>query len=146
MKLFGHPIHLMLIHFPSALLPADFVLTVLGYYYNEPLFNYAAFYCLAGGVATGFLAIITGFIDLITISPAKKPAVSAALIHGCINGTLILVYSVLAYKIWKVYPVIPAATITGILIKVMLVLGLFAGNYFGGKLIYHYRIGINNNI
>ena len=143
MRLFGHPVHAMLVHFPSALLPADLVFSLLSFFYHEPLLNYAGYYCMIGGVVTGFFALITGFIDLTSIPSTKKKAISSAFIHGGINGTVILVYSVLAYKAWQTYPEIPSVATNLIIIKAILIFTLFAGNFFGGRLIYHFRIGIN---
>ena len=72
MKIFGHPLHMMLIHFPTALLPMDFLLSFFAYYNKDSSFLTAAFYCLAGGVLAGGLAIITGLIDLLLIQKIKN--------------------------------------------------------------------------
>jgi len=41
MKFAGHPIHTMIIHFPTALLPMDLVLSLLGFYYHQASFTSA---------------------------------------------------------------------------------------------------------
>src|SRR5215212_5989002 len=106
MKFLGHPIHIMLIHFPTALLPMDLVLSFLFYQTGNASFGSAAFYCLLGGIGTGLLAIITGFIDLVMIKN-NTAAISAAFVHGGINTTALLVFSIFAYKGWLLYPLIP---------------------------------------
>jgi hypothetical protein len=58
---------------------------------------------------------------------------------------VILIYSVLLYKNWKTYPNVTDITEGSLVIKAILVVGLIAGNYLGGKLIYHYKIAINDN-
>jgi uncharacterized membrane protein len=145
MKFAGHPIHVMLIHFPAALLPADLALSILGYYYNNTGFSQAAFYCLAGGVALGFLAMISGLIDLLAIPKTNKQAFATGLTHGFINGLVIFVYAILVYKAWKNGTYHEVAGLASLVTKSVLVMTLVFGNYLGGKLIYKYHVGIDKN-
>ncbi len=55
-----------------------------------------------------------------------------------------MVFAVIAYKAWQAYPQITVSTIVTI-IKGILILTLFVGNYMGGTLIYRHHIGINLN-
>ena len=142
MKFFGHPIHPMIIHFPTAMLPADLVLSWLYLVKNDPSYGQAGFYCLVGGVALGALALISGLIDLLLIPKENKQALAAGLIHGFINGIIILAYMVIAYKEWKSYPAISLPSNGGLATKTILVLTLFIGNYLGGRLIYKHKVGI----
>src|SRR5215217_1885418 len=144
MKVFGHPMHVMLIHFPVGLLPMELVLSFLAYKFQEPSFATAAFYCLIGGVATGYIAILTGLLDLIAIPKENKIALGTGLLHGFINGIAVLVYSVFAYKAWQAYPQIGTPTVVSLLVKCLLVFCLLTGNCLGGKLIYKHHIGIKN--
>ena len=144
MKILGHPIHLMLIHFPTALLPMDLVLSFLFYQSGNTNFGSAAFYCLIAGVSIGALAIVTGFIDLVLIRNNPK-ATNAAFIHGGINATSLIAFSIFAYKGWNAYPLIEAPTIMILGIKFFFVLFLLAGNYLGGKLIFKHHIGIQQH-
>lgn len=144
MKLFGHPIHIMLIHFPSALLPMDFVCSLLANYSSNSSFTDAAFFAQAGGVMLGIVAIITGAFDLIGVAEDKPLALKKALIHGGINGTVILAYSVLAFRGYKNFPdLVPDGSIL-LIVKACLVTFMMAGNYFGGSLILKYRVGAEN--
>lgn len=84
MKLFGHPVHLMLIHFPAALFPMELVCYFIFYKTGNSSFGNASFYATFGGVLLGWVAIVTGTIDLIIIK--DDGAVQAkALIHGTIK-------------------------------------------------------------
>jgi uncharacterized membrane protein len=143
MKVFGHPLHVMLIHFPIGLLPMEFVLSGLAYIYQEPLFATAAFYCGVGGVAAGYLAMLTGLLDLIAIPKENKLALSTGLLHGFINGLVVLVYTVFVYKIWQAYPKVEVPSLIVLLVKGLLLGCLLFGNFLGGRLIYQYHIGIN---
>jgi uncharacterized membrane protein len=142
MKMLGHPFHMMLIHFPTALLPMDILLSFLAYYNKDSSLMMAAFYCIAVGVLTGLLAIITGLIDLLMIPKENKAGPGTALIHGFINGTVLLLFGVFAYKSWKIYPDLSIPALPIILIKTALLITLFIGNYLGGKLILQHHIGV----
>jgi uncharacterized membrane protein len=143
MKILKHPLHIMLIHFPTALLPADLVLSYLYYRTGTESFGSAAVYCLIGGVALGLLAGITGFIDLILIK--DRTAMAAALVHGGINLTAIIAFSVFAYKSWNLYPQIPMPTVTILITKLVIVIFMLIGNYLGGRLIFKHHIAIENH-
>ena len=143
MKFFGHPLHTMLLHFPTALLPMDLVLSYLHYLTGQEAFGMAAFYCLVGGVVLGYLALLTGLLDLLRIPRSKKEAVGNGLIHGFINGSLIIVYTIIAYRIWQQYPAVSLPSTTTLVMKLVLVMALLGGNYLGGQLIYKYGIGIH---
>jgi uncharacterized membrane protein len=144
MKVFGHPLHMMLIHFPTALLPMDILLSLFAYYTEDNSFLAAAFYCLAGGVISGVLAIITGLIDVLFISKENKAAIATAIVHGFINGTVLLFFGLFAYRSWQLYPGLNMPSLSILLLKTGLVISLFVGNYLGGKLILHHHIGIKN--
>jgi uncharacterized membrane protein len=142
MKVFGHPVHMMLIHFPAALLPMDFLLSFFAYYTGDSSLLAGAFYCLVTSVAIGALAIVTGIIDALRIEKDGKQAIATALIHGFINTIVLVFFGIFAYKAWQQYPEITLPAVSTIIIKAVLVVLLFAGNYFGGKLILEYFIGV----
>jgi uncharacterized membrane protein len=143
MKIFGHPLHLMLVHFPSALLPADLVLSLIGWSRQESVFAIAGFFCLIGGVLSGWMAVLTGFADMLMVRE-NKIALMAALWHGMVNGACLTGFTLLAYRSWNAYPALGTASTTALIVKAILVLVLFAGNFLGGKLIFKYHIGIHH--
>ena len=143
MKIFGHPLHIMLIHFPVGLLPMEFVLSALAYTCRDPMFTTAAFYCGVGGVVECYIAMLTGLLDLVAILKENKLAIGTGLLHGFINGLVVLVYTIFVYKTWQAYPKVEILSLTALLIKGLLVGCLLFGNFLGGRLIYQYHIGIN---
>ena len=143
MKLFGHPVHPLLIHFPTALLPMDFGLSALHAFTGNTSFYQAGVYCLLAGAGLGLLAMMTGIIDLAAIPRSDKKAMALALYHAFVNGLLISIFAVIAYKAWQVFPTPSVADTKGIAIKGILVIALFVGNYLGGRLIYTHHIGLN---
>lgn len=142
MKLFGHPVHPLMIHFPTALLPMDLVMTILFYKTGNPSFYEAGFYSLVGAAVIGIVAMLTGLVDLLNIPRSDKNAIAAGLYHSFLNGSIILVFAVIAFKAWQEFPSPYAAGLGGIVLKGILVALLFFGNYIGGNLIYRHHIGI----
>jgi uncharacterized membrane protein len=142
MKIFGHPVHPLLVHFPTALLPMDFALSLIYTFNTETSFALAGFYCLVGGTVMGFVAVLTGLTDLLSIPKNNKAAWATGLYHGFLNGTVIIVFAVFTYKTWQAYPQINIST-ASLVVKAILIVTLFTGNYFGGRLIYQYHIGLN---
>lgn len=144
MKIKGHPLHIMLIHFPVALLPMDLACSVVAYTTPGSHFAFAAFYALAGGVIFGWLAVVTGIADLVTWKPAgqsdEQAVISKGVIHGALQTTTIMIYTGLALLRWRDYPYLEPDS-TGILIaKGVLVATLLVGNYFGGELLLKHYI------
>jgi uncharacterized membrane protein len=135
----------MLIHFPSALLPMDFACSALGYYTGNPSFTDASFFAMAGAVLFGGLAIITGTFDLLGLIEGKPLALKKALIHGGINATVIIAYSILAFRTWKQFPELTQDGIGLLVLKGCLVTFMIAGNYLGGSLILKHKVGLENS-
>ena len=140
MKLNYHPPHLILIHFPAALFPMDWVCSAIGLYRHDQTFATAAFYALTGGVVLGWVAVILGFIDLARISPEKEAARQTALIHGLINTCMLIGYSVIFYLQWHGSG-IAFATMPVLILKSILLLTLIIGNYLGAQLVLKHKIG-----
>src|SRR5690348_11104436 len=119
MKLDYHPPHLILVHFPAALLPMDLVCAALGWYTHNSSFTAAAFYALVGGVGMGWLAAILGFVDLMRIPPEQTAVQRTALLHAGLNTLVLLGYSVLLVLQWR-QPALVPATAAALLAKAAL--------------------------
>ena len=137
MNLNYHPPHLVLVHFPAALLPMDLVCPALGWYTHNPTCTAAAYYALAGA---GWLAAAFGFVDLTHLPPERGAVLRTALWHGGLNTVVLLAYSVLFFLQWRQLALVTA---TGALLlgKAGLLLALVAGNYLGAQLVLKYRLG-----
>ncbi len=141
MKLFGHPVHVVLIHFPSALFPMDFACALIAIYTSNTSFNDSAFYAATGGVLTGWLAAMTGLLDLAGVAKDKPRSLNKALLHGGLNATVLLGYTVLTFLTFKHYPKLANDSILKLAVKGILIVLLLVGNYFGGSLILKDKIG-----
>jgi uncharacterized membrane protein len=145
MKILGHPVHIMLIHFPSALFPMDFVCSAFALYTGNPSFTHAAYFAMAGGVMLGALAVVTGLFDLTGLIESKPMALKKALIHGGVNTMVVIAYSVLAYRAYQTFPGLAADTTALLIFKGCLVTFMIGGNYLGGSLVLKDGVGVEKN-
>ena len=83
-KLFGHPIHQMLIVFPLGLLATAAIFDIIHVITDGTGWAYASFYLIGAGVAGGVLAAIFGLIDFLAI-PKRTRARRIGAIHGIGN-------------------------------------------------------------
>lgn len=144
MKIFGHPIHLMVLHFPAALLPMEFTCCILYYVNRDTSYAFASLYGMAGGVLLGWVAALSGMMDLLKIPVNKEKVQSQAFIHGAIQGTVLIAYTVFLYMAWKKYPGPQEISLVSLIGKGLLIITMIAGNYLGGNLILRYKVGIEN--
>lgn len=120
----------------------DLVCSALGYYTGDTSFVDASFFAMAGAVLFGGLAIITGTFDLLGLVENKPIALKKALIHGGINATVIIAYSILAFHAWKQFPALDGDTLGVLILKACLITFMIVGNYLGGSLILKHRVGL----
>src|SRR5688500_4793332 len=91
-KLFGHPIHQMLIAFPLGVLAMAVVFDVLALIRNWPKLHEASFYMIAAGVISGLLAAVFGLIDFLAI-PAGTRAKRVGAMHGIGNVIVVVLFA-----------------------------------------------------
>ena len=92
-KLFGHPIHQMLIVFPLGVLAMAlfFDLIAIAMDRHQGLFT-ASYYMIAAGVVTGLLAAVFGLIDFLKI-PSGTRAKSVGRLHGGGNVIVVVLFA-----------------------------------------------------
>jgi uncharacterized membrane protein len=140
MRLFGHPLHLLLIHFPTALLPFSFICSFIGYFNHNDYLAYAAFISGAAGALTGIFALITGAIDVVRVYYKHQESLSAALIHGFLNLTVIIGYGIALYTDGKAFPNLHFDSLAELITKGVLVFIMLIGNFIGGNLIIKNKV------
>jgi uncharacterized membrane protein len=91
-KLFGHPIHQMLIVFPFGLLAMALVFDVLFLATGDGYWAQTSYPMIAAGILSGFLAAPFGFIDWLAI-PSGTRAKRVGALHGAGNLFVIVLYS-----------------------------------------------------
>ncbi len=139
--MFGHPIHAMLVHFPSALFPTTLVLQGISLIKHDPSFAAAGFYTLVGGLIGGAGALTFGLIDYLNM-PSSDPAWKKASIHAVCNLTwltlLAIECGIIAAHSSNISHVSDAEFIT----TLISVLGILFSNFLGGELVFHHGIGV----
>lgn len=118
----------------------DLACSILFLYLGNPTFISAGFYAMTGGVVLGWLAILTGALDLIHIYRERPDAMKKALLHGSINSIVVCAYTVFAFIQFKSYPELEGDSIATVIIKSAVVAFMMAGNYLGGSLILKDKI------
>ncbi|HWA87764.1 MAG TPA: DUF2231 domain-containing protein [Opitutus sp.] len=136
LRFLGHPVHVMLIHFPVALWPAHFALHVFAHILPAAVSAIGGFWLLAAGTILGWLAAGCGALDLFAIwsSPddgSRRPAT----IHACVNGSVLAGFTILAALEYNHYPAIQP-TAAFLAVEAVLLLAMFVGNHFGGDVVW----------
>ncbi len=91
-KLFGHPIHPMLIPFPLGLLTTSLVFDVVYLLTGNGKWSEIAFWMIAAGVIGGLAAAVFGLIDWLAI-PSGTRAKSVGLWHGAGNVVVVVLFA-----------------------------------------------------
>ena len=139
-KIFGHPIHAMLIVFPLGLLISAVVFDILYLTSDNPLFAQIAFYNISGGLIGGLLAAIFGIIDFTGI-PGGTRAKSVGWLHFL--GNLIVV---LLFALSWLMRLNTANNIPGTLALLLSFAGVMLGAitaWLGGELVNRLGVGVD---
>jgi uncharacterized membrane protein len=138
-KLFGHPIHQMLIVFPLGLLAMALVFDAIHLVWGNGYWSEIAFWMIAAGVITGLVAAPFGFIDWLAI-PSGTRAKRIGAIHGGGNLIVVLLYA----ASWLARSSAPASpsTIAFVLAFAGGALALVTG-WLGGELVDRLAVGVD---
>ena len=140
-KLFGHPIHQMLIVFPLGLLATALFFDVIALFLNRHhgLFG-AAYYMIAAGIISGLVAAVFGLIDFLAI-PAGTRAKRIGTTHGIGNVIVVVLFA----ASWVVRRGAPADPPTLAIILAALGAGLATvTGWLGGELVDRLGVGVDD--
>jgi uncharacterized membrane protein len=139
MRLFGHPVHPLVVAFPIALL----VLTPL--WDGAALLGIAPELALVGywselaGLVGGGLALVTGLMDFLTLKEPPPELTNAALRHAAFAlatlGLYVTAFVVRGGASGSVRPLVLGLEIVG-------ALGLGATGWLGGHLVFRHGVGV----
>ena len=138
-KLFGHPIHQMLIVFPLGVLGMALFFDVIALATNRPALLQASFYMIAAGVVAGLVAAVFGLIDFLSI-PAGTRAKRIGRLHGIGN---VIVVTLFAASWWLRRP---APSTPGSLPIVIAAIGVglaLCTGWLGGELVDRLGVGVD---
>lgn len=139
MRLFGHPVHPILVAFPIALLALTPLLDGLSWLGVMADAAGAAYLCEAAGLIGGGLAIVTGFADFVKIPQEEKAAARVAIIHAslalCMFSLFGVAFALRGPRTAAAGPGVLALEVAGaVLIGVT--------GWFGGHLVFGHRVGV----
>ena len=139
-KLFGHPIHQMLIVFPLGVLGMSLFFDLIAIGTDRPALLQASFYMIAAGIVAGLAAALFGLIDFLAI-PAGTRAKRIGLLHGVGN---VVVVGLFAVSWWLRRPA-PSApgTIPVVISAVAVAIALVTG-WLGGELVDRLSVGVDD--
>jgi uncharacterized membrane protein len=140
-KLFGHPIHQMLIVFPLGLLATALLFDVLYLGTGNGYWSEIAYWMIAAGVIGGLVAAPFGLIDWIAI-PAGTRAKRIGALHGAGNVVVVLLYGVS----WFVRMADPRAP-DGFAVTLAFLGGALAlvTGWLGGELVDRLSVGVDDD-
>lgn len=140
-KLFGHPIHQMLIVFPLGVLAMALFFDVIALFLDrhQGLFS-ASYYMIAAGVATGLIAAIFGVIDFLKI-PNGTRAKRVGRLHGIGNVVVVVLFAA-SWFLRREHPADPS-----MLAIVLAALGAGLATitgWLGGELVGRLSVGVDD--
>ena len=139
-KLFGHPIHQMLIVFPLGLLGMAVIFDIIRLAFGATDLALASYYMIAAGVITGLLAAIFGLIDWLAI-PARTRAKAIGLWHAVGNVVVVLLFALS----WWLRREAPATPSTAAFVVAIVGLGLsLVTAWLGGELVDRLGVGVDD--
>jgi uncharacterized membrane protein len=139
-KLFGHPIHQMLVPIPFGMLAMAVVFDLLTLVLADGYWSGIAYPMIAAGVVTGLLAAPFGFFDWLGI-PSGTRAKRVGAVHGLGNVAVVLLFA----TSWLLRGDAPAAP--G---QIALALSFVGGGlalvtgWLGGELVDRLSVGVDD--
>lgn len=136
-KLFGHPVHPMLIVLPAGLFISTVIMDIVYLIFRNPVFSTVAFYMMIIGVIGGLLAAIFGFIDWSGL-PNNSRARNIGAVHGLGNFVIVVLFAASWFLRRGSPNFVPSGlamtlSFAGILLALMTL-------WIGGELVY--RLGV----
>ncbi|MFC4159406.1 DUF2231 domain-containing protein [Chitinimonas lacunae] len=136
-RLFGHPIHQMLIVFPLGLLATAVVFDLVYLFTEWTQVNIAAYWVLSAGLIGVLVAAPFGLIDWLAI-PAGTRAKRIGLLHG---GGNLVVGALFLLSWWLREPLLSPSTLALVLSFGGAGLALFTA-WLGGELVARLGVGV----
>jgi uncharacterized membrane protein len=140
MRLLGHPVHPMLVHFPIVFWSCTLVADVVSLITGASLAADLAFWTLALGCVSGLLAMVAGIVDFLDV-PRESLARDASVSHlvAMCSAWLVFLVALALHGYPPKTPVSPAALIA----SAAGFLTMAYGAWLGGRLVYRYRVGMS---
>jgi uncharacterized membrane protein len=138
-RLFGHPIHQMLIVFPLGLLGTSLFFDIAHLVNDNPQWGTISYWMIVAGILSGLVAAPFGLIDWLAI-PTGTRAKRIGLLHGGGNVVVLLLFTV-SWLLRRDAPGSPesaAIVLSGLAVLLALVTG-----WLGGELVDRLGVGVD---
>jgi uncharacterized membrane protein len=139
-KLFGHPVHPMLIVFPLGLFSTAVLFDVLYVVSGNDQFATFSFWAIAAGVVGGLAAAIFGVIDWLAL-PKETRAKSVGFMHG-VGNVVIVVLFVLSWLLRLDDPAYLPSVLPMVIGLVGAGLALVTA-WLGAEMVYRLRVAVD---
>lgn len=139
LRLAGHPLHPMLVHFPIALWTLSVAADAGGLITRNEIWWSASFACQALGLLAAVLAMVAGALDLSSL-PRGHPGMDTAVAHLSVMGMAWLLY--LASAALRGLPGADAPPRSAVVAGSAGFLCMVAGGWLGGRLVYRFGVGV----
>lgn len=137
-KLFGHPIHQMLVVFPLGLLATAVIFDIIHAFSGNAMWATMSFYLIAAGILGGLLAAVFGLRDYLAI-PIATRARSVGARHGMGNVVVLALFAA-SWFLRREDPSAPG-TLALTLSSIGAILSLVTA-WLGGELVDRLGVGV----
>jgi uncharacterized membrane protein len=142
-RVFGHPLHAMLVAFPIASYVGTFASVIAYALTDDPFWFRMSLVTNIAGVATASLAALAGMVDYATVVPKQTVARRTGAIHGIVNSVALVLFIanlVVQQRAAGPGPALEAAlALTGAGVLLTLVAG-----FFGWEMVQSHHIGVKD--
>jgi uncharacterized membrane protein len=139
-KLFGHPVHPMLIVFPLGLLATAVIFDIIGIVSRNGAWSAIAYYMIPAGIIGGLVAAVFGLIDWLAI-PRGTRARAIGSYHAIANVIVLALFAI-SWVLRVPEPTLPSGWAL-LLSFAGAVLALVSG-WLGGELVDRLGIGVDD--
>jgi uncharacterized membrane protein len=141
-KIFGHPVHPMLIVLPLGLFIAAIVFDAIYLWRGFSTLRTVGFWNIAGGIIGGLVAAMFGLIDWLAI-PTRTRAKTIGVWHALSNVAAIIVF---AFVFWTRYSTRAFATTPALFaLEIAALIIALVGGWLGGELVDRLGVGVDTD-
>jgi len=141
-KLFGHPVHPMLIVVPLGLFSIAVLFDIAYLATNDATFAEVAFWNITAGIVGGLLAAVFGLVDWMGI-PKGTRAKRLGLWHGAGNVVIVLLF--VASWVLRAPDHAYAPDVTPFVLGLVAVGAALVTAWLGGELVYRLRVAVDDD-
>lgn len=138
-KLAGHPLHPMLVHFPVAMLVAVIGADAGHWWTGDVFWQRAALWLAGAGAGAGWLAAAVGTADWLLTERIREKVTAAC--HGVAAVMMLSMATLSWYWRWQTEPLAePLWLASGLSLVAAALVGL--ASMLGGRLVYEQAVGV----